>query len=509
MKYDQVRREFPIIAILLLAAFLRLYKIDSRCLSGDGIQTLRIISASGPVAVANTVCNGFGADLPLYYIILHFWAALGKSVFWLRSLSALSGILTAFVGYRLVKILFGRSPALLTAFLLAFSPFRILFNQTVRYFSLNSLVNLVALYLFIRAFQNPDRNRRWVSYAFCRAISLYINYSSFLFLFSEAAYVFIVKKSHAASVRKWLVSLAVVIALWLPMSGIFLRDLGVLLSGEGFSRMPGAGGGMNILYFLYVFSVGNTFSPFIYARTLLIAVFLGFIVYKFIRQAAFGRLPREPVIFLLLMLIIPVTASALSNYPAPRYVMASGVMFAAILALGILALPRRAAVFALLFVIIVRGYSLFNLYAERSFMKMEFADDWDDIAAFVNANTSKGDIVFHNSIGFEYYFTRLDPSAKLFELPENAADISLIIDADQAGGELRRVVLVDSPLSGKMAREYRAPLDALTSWLAAHTYRLVDAQSFDRDPFALQKRRFITRAFPEYRTTVFIYERRR
>lgn len=502
-----VTREGALLAILLAAALLRFFRLDERCLFGDGVLTVEIISQADPAAVWNTVTSGFPADLPLYYVILHFWRALGTSVFWLRSLSVFSGLLVIIIAYRLVKDLFGRQAALLTALLLAISPFRILLNQTVRYYSFNSFINLLSLYLLHRAMRDPAANRKWISYTFARAFSLYINYSSFLLFFAEAVYVFCFRVRDRRIGRKWLVCFAAVIILWLPVCGYLFRDFSQLATGEGFSRTPlRMLGAANILYFLFVYSVGKTISPFNYPLIALIAGFFGFLIFRFARRAARGELPREATGFCLLILLVPTVLCALSEYNSPRYVMVSSVMYAAALALGLLSLPRRARVLALLFIIIVRGYSLYNLYAERNYVKMEFVDHWDDIVSFVKENSGADSLIVFNSHAFEYYLGLTAHAAAVSGLPGSDAEgMGEFVAGYFDGRDVRRVVLVSSPLSGTHYDESAVEWKALRKWLRSRGYRLTKARAFDRDPFALEKRKVVRRRFPEYRTTVGVF----
>jgi|GEM_PF-3185595 len=502
-----VAREGALLAILLAAALLRFFRLDERCLFGDAVLTVEIISQADPAAVWNTVTGGFPADLPLYYVILYFWRALGTSVFWLRSLSVFSGLLVVIVAYRLVKDLFGRQAALLTAFLLAISPFRVLLNQTVRYYSLNSFINLLALYLLHRAMRDPAVNRKWISYALVRAVSLYINYSSFLLFFAEALYVFYFRARDRRIGRKWLVCFAAVIILWLPVCGYMFRDFSQLATGEGFSRTPlRMLGAANILYFLFVYSVGKTITPFNYPLIAVIAAFFGFLVFRFARRAARGELPRERVAFCLLMLLVPTVFCALSAYNSPRYVMASSVMYAVILALGLLSLPLRARLLALLFIVIVRGYSLYNLYAERNYVKMEFVDHWDDIVSFVKGNSGVDSLIVFDSHAFEYYLGLTAHEAAVSGLPESGEEgMAEFVAGYFEGRDVRRVVLVSSPLSGTNYVESAAQWKALRKWLRSRGYRLTKARAFDRDPFAAEKRKVVRRHFPEYRTTVSIF----
>jgi len=496
-----------LVCIVILGSFLRFYHIDKRCLSGDGIVTIEIASQPSAKAVWQKVVQDYPSDLPFFYALLHYWLLLGKSVFWLRFLSALSGILVILLSYKLSKYLFDRKTALLVSFLVATSSFRVLYNQTVRYYSLNGLLNLLSLYFFITALQN-NRISKWLSYLITRTTSLYINYSSFLFFIPEIFFIIFYRIKYAKSFKRWLFCFIAIFILWLPMRGLFIRDLALLLSGDGFERVPLYLGPLgNLIYFFFTFSVGKTISPFNYPVIAVAVITYLIILVSFFRAFSLGKFPREPVIFIMSSLIITTALCAFSNYNSPRYIMASGVLYSIIISLGILSIPRKKIVLFLIIVIsMLRFYALYNLYNERQYRTMELVDDWDEIASFADSKAGPYDIIIYNSNAFAYYLNKINSQNNAYKLPDNEEDMRVFLRERESYKTLQ-IILVDSPLSGNNLEIYQEELALLRDWLKRNNFKLVNTQPFDKDPEAEIKRKYLKRYFPEYRTTVYMYSR--
>lgn len=496
--------------ILLLAGILRIYKLDERCLFGDEVLTLNLISGSNWQEVWHNVVYGLQGDLPLYYVILHFWSQLSKDASWLRVFSTLMSLLSLLVTYKLCLYLFDRRVALLAIFLRAISPLRILYAQTVRYYSLNSFLNILSLYFFIKAVRSNAR-ARWFLYVAARVASIYVNYSSLLFLFAEGTFIWLYDRKYPSSSKRWLVCVLIILVLCFPIGFYFFRDFDTVLSGEGFTRVPLRYGFIaNFLYALFSFSLGKTVSPFNYPVVIAAAVVYLFVIAYFLKAYFLKSVPRESSNFLLLVMLVAVSLCSLSKYNSPRYILSAGTMFGIIVSLGILKAPRQAVVALAVAVSLLRFYSLYNLYTERQYHRKEMVDDWDDIAAYVKSSSESGGLVVHNSHAFAYYFKESGCDAAIASLPEADEDMPLFIqESFEPHKNSPRVIFVDSPLSGLRIERYKYEVASLRNWLKQNKFRLLSSRGFDKERFAEDKRKLLSRPFPEYRTTVYIYEKYR
>ena len=87
---------------------------------------------------------------PLYFILLKLWIYLfGVSALWLRMFSVILGTASVYFFYLLGREIFEEKLGLLSAFLLAISPFHIYYSQQIRQFTLVTLLAIISLYFFI------------------------------------------------------------------------------------------------------------------------------------------------------------------------------------------------------------------------------------------------------------------------------------------------------------------------------------------------------------------------
>jgi hypothetical protein len=493
--------------ILILAGLLRFYRLDERCLSGDGVITVDIISSPSARAVWNNVTENYRPDFPFFYLILYFWSLLSDNLFWLRSLSVVSGVLLVWVAHRFVRYLFDNKSALLVAYFVSISPLLILHSRSVRYYSLNSLFNLLALYAFFVALRT-NRNARWFLYAALRTIAVYINYSSFFFFIAEYVYLLIYRKKYAGRLTKWLGILSIMIVLWIPVFVYLFRDFQLLSIGDGFRRVPIRGGIIgNLFYLFFALSLGSTISPFNFAPVAAGLLIYSYLVFNFVKSYLARKLKLETVNFVLLCLILVLFLCAVSEYNAPRYIKAAAVLFSIIVSLGILNLPKRMAIIIVFSITILRAYAIYNIYTERQYHLKEYVDDWDEIAVYVDGNSNQKDAIIYNSLAFGYYMERVNPKKSKFSMPQDKEEMEIFISEDLDKKDISRVILIDSPLSGNLVDEYAGGLAVLREWLKDKEFRLTTEKGFDYDRTARRKRKYLNRPFPEYRTTVYIYRR--
>lgn len=131
--------------ILLLALCLRIYNLGNRVVWYDEADSI--------ASSTRTIVFYQDRELaykPLYFILLKLWIHLfGVSAFWLRMLSVIFGTVSVYFLYLLGREIFEEKLGLLSAFLLAISPFHIYHSQQVRQFTLVTLLAIISLYFFI------------------------------------------------------------------------------------------------------------------------------------------------------------------------------------------------------------------------------------------------------------------------------------------------------------------------------------------------------------------------
>lgn len=134
----------PHIAILALAAGLRLYRIEAQSLWADEGNSAALAMRS-----LSRIAQDAAADIhpPLYYWLLHLWASLfGTSETALRSLSVVFGVATVYLIYLIGCRLQGESTGLVAALVAAINPFLIYYAQEARMYAALGFWSALALY---------------------------------------------------------------------------------------------------------------------------------------------------------------------------------------------------------------------------------------------------------------------------------------------------------------------------------------------------------------------------
>ncbi len=122
---------------LPLGMGLRFYRLDAQSLWYDEGISARL--SEGPL---RHILESVAQDIhpPLYYVLLHGWAALtGRSVFALRALSALAGVLLIAATGAMAARLFGRRAGALAMLLMAIHPLAVYYAQEARMYALLGL----------------------------------------------------------------------------------------------------------------------------------------------------------------------------------------------------------------------------------------------------------------------------------------------------------------------------------------------------------------------------------
>jgi mannosyltransferase len=143
------------VAVFLAALWLRLYGISQQNLWFDEHWTLRV--ASAPIAELRDLLRTYESSKPpLYFVLQHYWLALGAGEFWLRLPSAIFGALGCVVGAAIGRQLFGRQRGVWLGLLLAIAPFHIYYSQEARPYALWGLLMGLAFLFQLKFCANPQ-----------------------------------------------------------------------------------------------------------------------------------------------------------------------------------------------------------------------------------------------------------------------------------------------------------------------------------------------------------------
>ena len=178
---------------------------------------------------------------PLYYVLAWLWSKLfGTGEVGLRSLSALSGTLTVLVAYALGRRLVSVRAGLAAASLVAVSPWLVWYSQEARAYSLFILLSGLSMLAFLRALDDPSRERLALWW-FVTSLALATHYFAVFIFAIEAAWLIGARRATRAVAIAIAGSAAVGLALlplaldqastshsrWISRIGLFHRVLEV------------------------------------------------------------------------------------------------------------------------------------------------------------------------------------------------------------------------------------------------------------------------------------------
>ncbi len=402
-------------AIFLLAFTLRAYRLEQQDLWGDEGVSYKATLVTFP----DLIRLPWWISPPLYYASLNLWTRLaGKTLFALRFLSLMAGLLAMAVIYRLACSLFGASTGLIAAFVCAISPVQVYYSQETRMYTLVTLE--AGLLIWFLALLSQEQGRRspplWIGYFLTALVAVYTHYTVFLLLIAQALWVLLIWRRSISRFALGGIMLFLSYTPWvwvLWQRGIFQHQVHSRFSELNFRSL------LAILRdgfttFGVGFTVKGPLSLWLTAA-LLVAVGLGS-AFVLLRNRAIGWL----LLFCLFApLVFAWAVNPLWAFFHPRYLLVAFPAFCLLLACGLQAAAQRWSMAALAFVAVVSAYSLghyfFDAYAKGRYGAM---------MRYVQAHARPGDFLLLENRQqwplFDYYHPEGIPYAYFPQ--EKAAD---------------------------------------------------------------------------------------
>ena len=408
--------------IIAAAVFLRFFRLSHQSLWVDEILSYKAFtSAAGAPYWKKFLYDVHG---PLYSLMMHFWSAVSKSDFWLRTPSAVAGVCAVYALFRWFVVIGRRDLALPAALFMALSPFHLYYSQELRSYALLSLLVIVTFIAFERFRASPTaRSGTALGIAFSLAC---LAHFSALFL-GAAFFVYLafsgrMKGRHLRYGAVAAAIVIIVIAPWIYREIWFLRQIRVI----GISALPVAErlrgeltlSGWSYPYALYAFSAGYSLGPGLrelhlvtsasvlvvkYAAVLITTgvIFGGLLVSGIIRSARDGRLG----LFLSVILVAAVSVTVITAFNVKvfnvRYLMCAFPLY---VALAVYGLPpgRRMRLLAGAAVCAVMLVSDWNYHFDPEYAR----EDVRGAAAAVMQNETGGDLIIAPAVEevFAHYY---------------------------------------------------------------------------------------------------------
>lgn len=153
------RERWLLLVIILLAFGLRCLRIAERSIQYDDAFTILLAQQS-----VDEILSGTAADTmpPLYYLILHFWMALGQSIWLYRLPTIFLGVGSVWMMYALTREVAGVKAGLWAALLTAISPLQYYHSQDIRMYALLGFTQLGYAWCFARLVSGKRSWKEWV-----------------------------------------------------------------------------------------------------------------------------------------------------------------------------------------------------------------------------------------------------------------------------------------------------------------------------------------------------------
>jgi mannosyltransferase len=430
------RTRFALIAILILGFFLRVFALDKQSLWYDELATWQraVIPFADMMADLLAVRN----HVPLYFILMQPWALLGESEFVLRYFSVIWGTLGVALIYPLGRLFAGRAVGLLSAFLLAISPFQVWYSQEARMYTLVATAVLLASWFLVRLLRE-DRRVYWVGYAISMLVAVYVHYLVILIFVAHYTFFAIHYRRLKSMFLKWLIYAGGAILLFALWAGYIMLTGGFRNAAiswieparliESFFTLLSLGSGPSL----------DPASPLSYLAVPAYVLALGVVIIRFGRR----RRPGEAIEtdcghildarLLLCWLFVPVLILYLISldWPIPqrrsiyvdRYliIVLPALILTVSWGLSVLAQSRRwrwLVAVALFMVVFASGLALARNYFDSEYGR----DDWRAALAQLETTAEPGDVILArpDHILPLTYYTKGD--YQFVEIPPAATD---------------------------------------------------------------------------------------
>ncbi len=361
-----------LIALTLVAFLLRAPYLDTQSLWRDEVDVIRLANLPLSRLISNlfeTAHNG-----PLYYLLMRGWLSLvGESEFALRYLSLCFGVMTVALGYQAGREMIGRRAAVMSAALIAISPYLVWYSQDAKMYALVTALTLLALICQLKALASGQL-RWWAGFVVFASLSLYIHLlSALMILVYVGAFLLAWPRRRQ---RRWrgLVSLGLLTLPYVPLAAWqYPLVLNTYETGHPFYPI---GQILSLLFNLY--SRGTAMVGGWVAVAAFVFAILGGLF-----STAGERAPTRVVdnrllvpgrirtrLFLLVWLLLPIAVVYLISLRAPvfepRYLIFVGPAFYLLAALGMVALSRLSWAAAGSALVVILSFSLLGVWVQAT-----------------------------------------------------------------------------------------------------------------------------------------------
>ncbi len=248
------RRKWALLAIILAALALRLWCLDAQSLWWDEMVTV-FRSTSPPALMWEDILRPRN-QVPLHYLLMRPWMALGHGAFWTRYISAWWGVLTIALIFRLGQELAGGHVGLIAALLLTFSPMHVWYSQEGRMYTLLGALTLLCYLQLLRLMRDPNNWMGWLLYGLALLAALSTHYFTVFMFLAQAIPMLLHRRRRPGLFWRWALVVGIVGLVFSPW-------LVLTMQAGGFRQSPIASWIDEARWYeplltLYTFGLGST-----------------------------------------------------------------------------------------------------------------------------------------------------------------------------------------------------------------------------------------------------------
>ncbi len=443
-----ITNQYILLALItLLATAVRFYRLGEWSFWGDEIITVDRARELLEASFAATSIPRRGVSLVLIAASLKW---LGINEWSSRLVPALVGVISIPVFYFPTRKIFGAATGLLSALLLAISPWHLYWSQNARFYTFLLFFYTLALFLF---YLGLEEDRPWLLLAamVCLGLAIFERLTALLFVPVAGLYVL------------------------LMISGKFGRQPGLRLRNLVILTVPGL---VSVVFFAgpFITDPSRWGSVFGWVNTNPFWIFSGFVYYVGIPTICMGLLgavylaskrDRASLLFSLNAFLPLVSILGLSTlqYAANRYIFVSLVSWTILASIAVKELivqsPRsiRLLGVGVLAILVLGSLSENTLYY---LVQNGNRDDWRSAFEFIERNKQPGDvIVSQNRLLADYYLqeqtvgmSRLDPA--IFETNPQRVWFVVDLNVPEKYPSLNRWIMDNTRLRANMDVHVRA-----------------------------------------------------
>lgn len=396
-------RDYQLLPVMTLAVAVRLYGITHSSFWFDEAYSV-LISATTPSEIWR-----YSADdvhPPLYYLLLHVWMFFwGESVFSVRLMSAVTGVLTVPVSVWLVGIIATRRAAILAGFLTALLPVAVRYSQEARMYALLALCCVAATLTLVYWVKNSRHCRYLYAYALIMALGFYTHYFAGLCLVAHWLYLLSVRESgRPLAIRYvwWMANLAVIV-LYLPWVPALMTQL-THIKAVGWIPQVSVASVISQVWLFLTLEFGPDWPFMAYICAPLVVVVMTVMLLK--QDTSHYRFNALLVLYTFVPILLAAFVSLKVPLFWPRYFLFAAMGLPLLLALELdllIARHRRMGIACLLVLVGVQMGGLHNVYAGQYRLNNPYQRQEtgiDRVAAYINSLWAPGDQV----LVYDLYF---------------------------------------------------------------------------------------------------------